>query len=448
MPTRPAGSTLSAARTVLLGLQHMLIMYTGCVTVPLVFGAAAGLDERTVGLLVNADLLVAGIVTAVQSLGLKKVLGLRMPVVTGATFSALTSMILIQGQYGVRAVYGAMLAAGVFGLLVAVPFSRLIRFFPPLVTGVVITVVGLSLIGTAGGMIVGQDPAAADYASVRRLALAAAVIAIIVLLARVGRGFVGRIGVLIALVAGTALAVPFGFVDFSGLAAAPWFGLTSPFLFGAPRFPVAAVVSMCIVMLVIFTESTASIMAVGEATGDPVDSPRLARGLATDGFSGLLGGVFNAFLDTVYAQNVGLIGMTRVSSRYVTAVTGAILVVLGLVPKIGGLVAALPGPVIGAASLVLFAMVAMVGISTLRRAELDRGHNLTIAATALGVGLLPVFVPHFYHAFPTAVQVIAGSGITDAAVVAFALNLLFNHTCRKPAAEDTESGADGAGAGN
>lgn len=180
-------------------------------------------------------------------------------------------------------------------------------------------------------------------------------------------------------------------------------------------------------MLVTFTESTADMLAVGEMTGRPLSKHDLARGLAADGVSGIFGGIMNGFLDTVFAQNVGLVGMTKVRSRYVAAVAGGILVLLGLVPKLGEVVASLPEPVIGAAGLVMFATVTAVGIRTLRKVEFE-GTNLLIVAVSIGIGMLPVVAPSIYHAFPTWFQIIGGSAITSATLAAFLLNLLFNHT--------------------
>ncbi|MET7339492.1 nucleobase:cation symporter-2 family protein [Nonomuraea sp. NPDC005650] len=431
----PVDQTLPPARLGMLGLQHVLVMYTGCVTVPLVFGSAAKLDTATIGLLINADLLVAGLVTLIQALGVGKVLGVRLPVVAGATFTAVTPMILIASEYGMQAVYGSMIAAGVFGLLVAVPFARAVRFFPPLVSGTVITVIGLSLIGVAAGLIAGQDPTAKDYARPSHLALAAGIVLFIVLVSRFTSGFLSQVGVLLGLVGGTLVAVPMGLTDFSGVGAADWLGVAAPFHFGAPQFPIAAVVSMCVVMLVTFTESTADMLAVGEMTGRPLSNRDLARGLAGDGMSGVLGGVMNGFVDTVFAQNVGLVGMTKVRSRYVAAVAGGILLLLGLVPKLGEVVAALPGPVVGAAGLVMFATVTAVGIDTLRKVKFEGTNNLLIVAVSIGVGMLPVMAPSIYHAFPTWVQIVGGSAITSATAAVFLLNLLFNHTPRRRTAE-------------
>ncbi|GAA3733583.1 nucleobase:cation symporter-2 family protein [Streptomyces tremellae] len=415
----------------LLGLQHVLVMYTGCVTVPLVFGAAAKLDTSTVGLLINADLLVSGLITLVQSLGVARVLGVRLPVVAGATFTAVTPMVLIAGQYGLTAVYGSMIAAGVFGLLAAVPFARAVRFFPPLVSGIVITVIGLSLIGVAAGLVAGDDPAARDYAAPSHLALAAGIVVLIVLFGRFTRGFLSQIGVLVGLVVGTGAAALMGLTDFSSVGGAHWVGIGAPFHFGTPTFPVAAVTSMCVVMLVTFTESTADMLAVGEMTGRRPTPSALARGLAADGVSSVLGGVFNAFPDTVFAQNVGLVEMSKVRSRYVAACAGALLLVLGLIPKLGEVVASLPGPVVGAAGLVMFATVTAVGIRTLRAVEFEGTNNLLVVAVSIGVGMLPVVAPTIYHAFPAWVQVIGGSAITSATLTAFVLNLVFHHTRRR-----------------
>lgn len=229
--------------------------------------------------MINADLLVAGLITLIQALGIGKLLGVRLPVVAGATFTAVTPMILIAGEYGMQAVYGSMIAAGVFGLLVAVPFARAVRFFPPLVSGSVITVIGLSLIGVAAGLIAGLDPTAKDYAAPSHLALAGGIILFIILVSRFTRGFLAQVGVLLGLVGGTLVAVPMGLTDFSSVGQAGWLGVSSPFHFGAPQFPVAAVISMCVVMLVTFTESTADMLAVGEMTGRPLSKRDLARGL-------------------------------------------------------------------------------------------------------------------------------------------------------------------------
>ncbi|MFI6753544.1 uracil-xanthine permease family protein [Rhodococcus coprophilus] len=424
----PVDTRLPVFRQFAFGLQHVLIMYTGCITVPLVFGAAVGLDQDTIAMLISADLLIAGLITIVQSLGVGKLAGVRLPIVCGATFAGLTPMILIAKEYGLQAVYGSMLVGGIIGLALAWPFATIIRFFPPLVTGAVLTVVGISLIGVAGGLIVGSDPSSPTYGSPAGILLAVLVIAVAIGFLCLGRGIWAQLGVLIALVVGTVAAAPLGMIDLSGVAGSSWVGLPSPFHFGAPEFPITAVVAMSIVMAVVFAESTASMLAVSEITGKRVSKGDIARGLAGDGASAVLGGIFNAFVDTVFTQNVGAVATTRVYSRYVTATSGAILVVLGALPKVSSVVAGLPKPVVGGVGMILFATVALVGINTLRSVDLSDRINSTIAAVAVGVGLLPELSEELFARFPSSAQILLGSGITLAAITAFSLNLLFNHT--------------------
>ncbi|MFJ4650663.1 uracil-xanthine permease family protein [Nocardia sp. NPDC088792] len=440
----PVDTRLPWHRLLVFGIQHVLIMYTGCVTVPLVFGAAAGLDARTIALLISADLLVAGIVTVVQSLGLGRFAGARLPIITGATFVAMSPMILIAKQYGLPAVYGSMLVGGVVGLALAWPFAAIVRFFPPLVSGTVLTVVGISLIGVAGGLVVGSDPKSASYAAPSHIALAAAVLVIALLCTVLGRGVWSQLGVLIALIAGVLISLPMGLMKLDGVAGTAWLGAPRVFHFGAPQFPITAVVAMSIVMAVVFAESTASMLAIGEITGKSLTRGDLARGLAGDGLSAVLAGVFGSFIDTIFNQNVGAVAQTRVYSRYVTAVSGAILIVLGLVPRFGALVAAVPQPVIGGVGLVLFATITVIGVDTLRKAELQDRVNLSIVAVAIGVGLVPVLTPGMFGRFPSSAQILLNSGISLAALTAFVLNILFNHTKLGEIARGALESPDGA----
>ncbi|MFF4592466.1 nucleobase:cation symporter-2 family protein [Amycolatopsis sp. NPDC001319] len=433
MTKHPVDQGLPAGRLLLLGLQHMAIMYTGSVAVPLIVGSALKLDAATIALLVNADLFVAGIATLVQSIGIGKLIGVRLPVVAGATFTVVNPMILIASQYGLTAVYGSMIASGVFGLLLARPFAKMIRFFPPLVSGTLLLVIGISLLGPGAAMIAGHDTEAPDYATPSHLGIALGVVALIVLLTRVLRGFVAQIAPLVALAVGLIVAIPLGLTQFGGVGQASWFGLASPLHFGAPTFPIAAVLSMCVVMLVTFTESTADMIAVGEITGRPATDADVARGLATDGLSAILGGFMNSFPDTAFAQNVGLVQMTRVRSRWVVAVTGGLLVLMGLVPKVGAAIASIPEPVVGGVAVIMFAMVAAVGVQNLKKVEFTGNHNTFIVAVSLGVGLLPAFATDrfgtsiFFQHFPAWLQTICGSPITLTSILAFLLNLLFNH---------------------
>ncbi|WP_216898114.1 nucleobase:cation symporter-2 family protein [Nocardia alni] len=431
-PRHPVDEVPPPTRMALLGLQHLAIMYAGAIAVPLLVGGALKLPQHTIGVLVNADLLVSGIVTLIQSVGIGKIIGVRLPVVAGATFTCVSPMILIAQQFGggeagLPTVYGAVLVSGVFGLVIARFFAMVVRFFPPLVSGCVICVIGLSLIGADAGLIAGNDPKSADYGQVSHIALAGLVMLLIVLLHKFGRGLVSQIAVLLSIVIGTLVAIPMGLVDLSGMGKVGWFGVSHPFTFGAPQFHIAAIISMCVVMLVTFTESTADIVAVSEMVDKPLAPGDLARGLAADGLSGVLAGFMNSFPDTAFAENVGLVGLTGVRSRWVVATCGGFLVVLGLIPKVGSLVAALPGPVVGGAATVMFAMVTAVGLRVLHKVQFEGTHNMLIIAVTLSVALLPSVAPTFYAKFPSDFQMIASSPITSAVIVVFLLNLLFNH---------------------
>lgn len=427
----PVDERIPLPRLALMGVQHVLIMYTGCVTVPIVLVSALSAKHPEVAqhlpMLISADLLVAGLVTLVQTLGLGKVLGVRLPVVVGATFAAMSPMILIGNQYGLPAIWGSMLVAGVFGVLVAKPFSMIVRFFPPLVTGPVITIIGLSMVPVAVGLVLGSDPEAPDYAAGWRVGLVTVVLVVVLLVTKFGRGLVKQIGVLIGLVVGVGVAALMGKVDFSSVGDSSWVGLPRPFQFGAPEFPVLGVISMCIVMMVVFAESTADMLAIGEIVGKEVTDKDLARGLATDGLSSVLGGFMNSFMDTVFAQNVGLVSITRAFSRYIGAAAGVILVVLGILPKTGAFVGDIPQPVIGGAALVMFGMIISSGIRILAKVDYGANDNLMIVAVSLASGMIPVVSEDFFGFVPGNVKIIVESPITLATIVAFLLNLFFNY---------------------
>lgn len=437
----PVDEVLPAGKLVTLGIQHLFIMYAGAVAVPLIVGGALGLSTDKIGLLVNADLLVSGIATFIQGVGISKIFGVRLPVVAGATFTVLSPMIVIASQYGITAVYGALLVAGVFGLIIAKPFSRMIRFFPPLVAGTVIVVIGLSLLGADISLIAGEDTSAKDYGQISHIGLAALVVFLIVVVTKYFRGFVSQIAVLLSIIIGTLVAWPMGLLKFDTVSSADWFGFSGFFRFGAPTFQISAIISMCIVLLVTYTESTADMIAVAEMCDKELSPDDLARGLATDGLSALLAGFMNSFPDTAYAENVGLVSLTGVRSRWVVAVTGVALAILGLVPKFGDIVASLPGPVIGGAATVMFAMVTAVGIQQLQKVKFagKGNHNLLIIAVSLSIGLLPAYQPLFYKSFPDWFQVIFGSAITSTVIIVFVLNLIFNHFSKNHDEEVEES---------
>lgn len=412
-------------RLAIFGFQHVLAMYAGAVAVPLILATAIGLPEEDLVYLINADLFTCGVATLIQAVGLWKV-GIRLPIVQGVTFAAVTPMVLIGQSGGLPAIYGSVIVAGIVTLLVSPYFSKLLRFFPPVVTGSIITIIGVSLLPVAVTWAGGGNPTAENFGAPGNIALAFAILLLILLIYRFFGGFVSSIAVLLGLIIGTVVATVLGITDFGGVGEAAFFGVTTPFHFGLPSFGLAAILSMILVMLVTMVETTGNAVAVGEIVEKPIREDNLTAGLRADGLSTALGGILNAFPYTAYAQNVGLVRLTGVKSRWVVAAAGGFLILLGLFPKLAAVVAAIPLPVLGGAGFALFGTVAATGIRTLSRVDFDRNPNLVIVAVSLAIGLIPVASPTFYSAFPSGMQIVLNSGITAGSLAAIILNVGFN----------------------
>ncbi|MEU2068402.1 nucleobase:cation symporter-2 family protein [Streptomyces anulatus] len=427
----PVDEKLPPARLVPAALQHIAAMYAGVVTPPLIIGQAVGLDTAGMTRLIAASLLIAGLATILQTVGLGRFAGNRLPFVNAASSAGIAPMLAIAETsapgHQLPAIYGAVLVAGVFCLAVGPFFGRLLRFFPPLVTGVVITLIGVTLMPVPVAWAQGGDATAADFGAMKYLALAAFTLVVILLIQRFGRGFLKQVALLMGMFVGTLAAIPFGLADFSALKSAPLAALPAPFAFGAPEFQPAAILSLCIVMLVLMTESSAGMLALGEICDRRTDGRTITRGLRTDGIATLLGPVFGGFPTSAFAQNVGVVSLTRVRSRYVVAAAGGALLILGAFPVLGAVVSLVPMPVLGGAGIVLFGSIAVSGIRTLSEAGLDDSSNIILVAVALGAGIIPLAAPTFYAGFPAWAQTVLGSGISAGALVAVVLNLFFHH---------------------
>ncbi|SER78398.1 nucleobase:cation symporter-2 family protein [Streptomyces qinglanensis] len=415
------------------GLQHVAAMYAGVVAPPLVIGAAVGLSPSELTFLTGASLFMAGIATLLQTLGFWKV-GARLPFVNGVTFATVAPMLAINKSEGpadaLPVIFGATMVAAALGFVIAPFFSKLVRFFPPVVTGSVITLIGVSLMPVAFNWAQGGNAKDPDYGGFDNIGMAGATLLIVLLLRRFTSGFLKQIAVLIGLVVGTLAAIPVGITDFTAVEQADLVGFPTPFHFGAPQFALAAIISMCVVMLVSMTESTADMLALGEVVDRPSGEKTIAAGLRADTLGSFVSPFFNGFLCSAFAQNIGLVAMTRIRSRFVVATGGGILIVMGLCPLAAGLIAAVPQPVLGGAGVVLFGSVAASGIQTLLKADLGKDNNVLIVGTALAVGIIPIAAPDFYHAFPEGAKIILDSGISTGCVTAVVLNLVFNHLGR------------------
>jgi xanthine permease len=437
----PVDEVLPVPRLLALGLQHVLVMYAGAVAVPLIIGRALKLSPEDVAFLISADLFACGLATLVQCIGFPGV-GIRLPVMMGVTFASVGPMLSMAASpdIGLLGLYGSVIAAGIFGILAAPFISRLLPLFPPVVTGTIILVIGISLmrvgINWAGGGLPTLTKAVEGatysypnpaYAQLQGLGISLFVLLVVLGLIRWGSGFVANVSVLLGIIAGAILASVLGVMHFEKVLAAPWGDVVIPFRFGMPQFYLVPIVTMCIVMIVVMIESLGMFLALGEMTGKTIDRDALSRGLRADGVGTLIGGVFNTFPYTSFSQNVGLVSVTGVRSRWVTVTGGAIMVLLGLMPKLAALVEAVPLVVLGGAGLVMFGMVAATGARILTAVDFKNNRfNLFVVAISVGFGLIPLAAPGFFHNMPREVQPLLESGILLCAVVAVILNAFFN----------------------
>ncbi len=421
----PVDEMLPMGKLFTYGLQHVLAMYAGAVAVPLILANALGLSQEQLIYLINADLLTCGIATLIQTIGFWN-MGIRIPIIQGVTFAAVTPMIIIGKSHGLPGIYGSIIVAGIVTYLASPYFSRLLRFFPPVVTGSIITLIGVTLMPVAVRWAAGGNPAAKDFAAASYIGLALVTLLFVLFFYRYFKGFLSNIAVLLGLISGTLLAIPLGLVKFSQVATANWLGVTTPFYFGLPTFDLASIAAMIIVMLVVMTETTGDCIAIGEIVEKPITSKDLTRCLRADGFSTMLGGILNSFPYTAFAQNVGLVGLTKVKSRFVVAAAGVILIILGLFPKFAAVISAIPVAVLGGAGIAMFGMVAASGIKTLSKVQFEGTHNIMVVAVSLGIGMITLAVPNFYQNFPSWAQVILHSGITAGSITAIVLNVILN----------------------
>jgi NCS2 family nucleobase:cation symporter-2 len=428
-------------RLLLLGLQHVLVMYAGDIAVPLIVSQTLQLPASETVTLINSSLFAAGIVTLIQCLGVWK-FGARLPVMMGATFLSVAPMISIglESHIGLRGYYGALLVSGALGILIAPLMAQILGLFPPVVSGSMITLLGLSLMGVAINWVGGGQPTIdrvvngvsvtsvnPAYGSPQKLGLSILVLVVIVFLRKFGREIWRSLAPLVGMIIGIVVAIPLGEFHAPNLTNLPWMAFTLPFRFGAPIFDIGAIIAMTIVMLITLVESAAVFLALGEITGRRLTGGEMARAFRADGLGILVGGIFNAFPYTSYSQNVGLVMVTGVRSRYVCAGGGAILIFLGLLPKLGRFVAAIPQPVLGGAGLVMFGMVAANGIRTLSSVDFRaRPNDLFIVAVSLASGLIPTLSPSLFQHLPGWISPITHTGIVLGSIVAFLLNLFFN----------------------
>ncbi|MFJ8211475.1 solute carrier family 23 protein [Streptomyces sp. NPDC096033] len=433
--SHPVDEVLPLPKLALYGFQHVLAFYAGAVIVPIIVGSALKLSPEQLVYLINADLFTCGIASIIQAFGVGRV-GARLPLIQGVTFTAVSPMIAIGlgaggGAAALLVIYGAVITAGLatfaFAWLPPKAFRAVMRLFPPVVTGTVITVLGIVLVPVGLKDAAGGAPTIADGGVPTQLAYAGGTMLFILVLMKFGGPFLRSIAILLGLVGGTAAAFLLGDAEFGDVGKSDWIGVTTPFHFGAPKFEWFPILLMLIVMLITMVETTGDTYAVGDIVGKEVDSETVARALRADGAATALGGILNSFPYVAFAENVGLVRMTKVKSRFVVVAAGAIMIVLGLLPKAAAIVASVPPGVLGGAATVMFGMVALAGIQTLAKVDLKEEKNALIVGVSLAFALFPATVPAYFdkHMSPD-LSSLLNSGVTLGASAAIILNLVFN----------------------
>lgn len=418
---------------ILLGIQHIAAMCAGAMAVPIILGNILGLDPTQINHLVSASFMMAGLGTLIQTLGIKKFIGSRLPMVEGVSFAGVGALSAIGLTYssvdpitGLQIMFGATLVSGLFCFLMAPVFGKLLKYFPPLVSGTVVTCMGLSLIPVAIRWAGGGVPGAPTFGNFQNISLALITLIIIIVIQKLSKGFLGNIAILIGIVLGTIIAIFMGVADFSSVATSDFISINTPLKYGI-KFDITAILSLFLVQLVIMTDATGNQLNLSNICRvDEKDANRLAAGLRGHGLSSMLAGIFNTFPHSLFGQNVGIAAITGVESRFVGTAAGVILLLISFFPKVTAIFTSIPSPVLGGAGIIMFGIVAANGIKRLGEVNYVGNKNLMIVATSIGVALIPIAVPEFFKFFPAWGKILFQSAVTLGCLTVLILNIIFN----------------------
>ena len=411
-------------RSIPLGLQHVLAMFVGNITVPIIIGGIIGVTPTEKIFLIQVAIFIAGVATLIQTIGLGPI-GARLPIVQGTSFGFLPVAIPIAKTYGLGILFGGALIGGFVQLGLGAILKKIRHWFPPIVTGVVVLVIGISLMKVAlvyaggGQWLLNNKPEL--FATGKQLFLAVTVLLVTLGVHQFAKGFTSMASILIGLAIGYLIAIPLGMVNFETIANAGWFAFPTPFKFGI-KLNFAAVASMGIMAVITTIESVGDIsgITIGGAGREATDK-ELSGGIMADGLGTSLASLFGALPNTSYSQNVGVVAFTGVMSRHVVTIGAIFLVAAGLIPKLGAIISAMPQAVLGGASIVMFGMIAAAGVKLLTQEELNR-RNMLIVAISLTFGIGLPLAPKFVQYFPTQLAVVMSSGIVPAGVFALIMD--------------------------
>ncbi|MGG7213185.1 nucleobase:cation symporter-2 family protein [Clostridium nigeriense] len=410
----------SMAEKILFGMQHIFAAFGGIIVVPLVISSALGFDAKTGTALISASILAAGIATIIQSKGVGPV-GSKVACIMGTDFTFVAPSITVGSVLGLPGIIGATILGSIFEVVLSYFIRPLIKLFPPIVTGTVVCLIGLTLIPTSIDWAAGGS-GAADYGSLKNISIAMLVLIGTLLLNRYGKGIFSSAAVLIGMVVGYIVCIPLGLVDFTAVKEASWFSIPKILEYGV-TFDLKAFITFIPAYFVAAIQTVGCLKAIGEVSDVEMTDKRIGAGVLSDGIGSMIGGFVGTLPNTTFSQNVGLIPLTKVASRYVAVMAGVILVILGFLPKIAAIINGIPQPVLGGVGIVMFGTVAAAGIKTLSKIKITE-RNLLIIATSIGLGLGVTFRPEFISQLPEGLQMIFASGISTGTIVALLLNII------------------------
>lgn len=408
--------------SLLLAAQHLLAALGGIIAVPLVIGNVLKLPTEDTITLVNAALLISGVVTVIQCKGLGPV-GIRLPSVMGTSFTFVAAALAIGfSEYGIAGILGSSLIGSLVMIIGSFFMPYIRKLFPPLVTGTVVMMIGLSLIPVAVDWFAGGQRGDANYATPENLMMASFVLVIVVVLVQWGKGIFSAAAIVIGMMTGYLVCLAMGWVSFEGVKQAQTFAIPQPLHFGL-AFPISGIIGMSIAYLVTIVESSGNFLALGNATQTEITGKHLRGGVLADGLGSALAAIMSTTPFSSFSQNIGVISLTGVASRHVVALTGVLLALAGLFPVFGALIVSIPLPVLGGAGLMMFAMIIAAGIQMLDKVARSKRNGLIIAIS-IGCGLAVTTRPELLDKLPHFFKEVLGSGITVGSLLALILNLV------------------------
>jgi xanthine permease len=410
----------SLGKKILFGIQHIFAAFGGIVVVPLVIASALGFEPNITTALISATILASGIATIIQARGFGAI-GSKVACIMGTDFTFVSPSISVGTVLGLPGIIGATILGAFFEIILSYFIKPLMKIFPPIVTGTVVCLIGLTLLPVsidwaAGGVGV------ADYGSIKNLSIAMFVLIFTLILNRYGKGMVSSASILIGMVAGYVLCIPLGLVDFTAIKEASWVSFPKIFEYGV-TFDMKALIAFIPAYFVTTIETVGCLKAIGETSQIEMEEKRIGAGVLADGIGSMIGGIVGSFPNTTFSQNVGLISLTKVASKHVAIMAGIIMVILGFLPKLAGLISGIPQPVLGGVGVVMFGTVAAAGIKTLSRVKLTE-RNLLIIATSIALGLGVTFRPDVIAQLPEGLKMVFASGISTGTITALILNLV------------------------